>query len=196
MLKTSRKIYDWAAQKARSKNSVLWLGIVYLLELVFFLPLDALLMLFCMENPSKRYLYALVAATASVLCGFIGYLLGLFLWDAIGPVVIGHLVSPDFFNRLVEHYSLHQKTAVFVGSLLPIPFKAITLSAGFCKLALWPFITCVFLARILRFFIIAGMMHLWGSKVKEFIDRHFNRIVMAVGAKIALGLAFIWAIGH
>ena len=56
-----RRIYDWAAQKAYSPRSPLWLGFIFILEMFLFLPMDALLMLFCMHNPKQRYMYALVA---------------------------------------------------------------------------------------------------------------------------------------
>lgn len=196
MLRPIRKIYDWAALKANSRYSVLWLGSVFLLELILFLPLDALLMLFCMENPKKRFFYALVATLASSFIGVIGYFLGALLWDAIGSFIVNHLISESFFNRLVSHYNLYENWAVLLGSFLPIPFKAVTLSAGFCHLSFFPFIAFVFLARAARFLLIAKLMHVWGVQVKAFLDRHFNRIVVAVGAKIALTLSFFWALGH
>lgn len=196
MFKWVRKIYDWATQKAYSTKAPLWIGVVFLLELILFLPLDALLMLFCWENPKKRFIYAGIATLASTLVGLAGYLFGHLLWDAIGPFVIAHLISPAFFERLVSHYQSHQNLAVMVGSFLPIPFKAVSLSAGFCHLALMPYLIFVCLARAARFFLIAQMMFLWGDKIKAFVDRHFNRILVAIGAKIALTFTFFWALAQ
>jgi membrane protein YqaA with SNARE-associated domain len=190
----ARKIYNWAAAKAAHPYAPLWLGGAFLLELVFFIPLDALLMLFCLENPKRRFLYAFVATCASLLCGIMGYLIGLLLWDTIGPYIVGRLITPEFFNRLVEHYTHYEKLTIFFGSLLPIPFKAIALSAGFCKLAVIPFILCILAARALRFFLIAHLMSLWGEKIKAFIDRHFNRVLFAIGAKVVLGLTLFWCL--
>jgi membrane protein YqaA with SNARE-associated domain len=157
--------------------------------------MDGLLMLFCMHNPKRRFLYAFVATMASVFMGLIGYGVGYLLWDTIGPFITAHLISPDFFGRMIEHYHAYETSAVFVGSFLPIPFKAITLSAGFCQLSLSSFLTTVFLARGLRFFLLAEMMQRWGDPIKAFIDRHFNRLVMALGAKVALTIGFFWALG-
>jgi membrane protein YqaA with SNARE-associated domain len=196
MLKPIRKVYDWAASKANTPLAPLWLGVVFLLELFVFVPLDALLMLFCMENPKRRFLYAMIGSVASTISGIGGYLIGYLLWDSIGPFVIQHLISESFFNRLVDHYNSYQGLAVLVGSFLPIPFKAVALSAGFCHVSLLPFIGFVFLARVARFFLVAKLMHLWGPQIKAFLDRHFNRIVVAVGAKIALTLTFFWVLGH
>jgi len=196
MISRARKLYSWASQKAQDRFAAVWLGCVFLMELVLFVPLDAILALFCLENPSRRYLYASVATAASLITASAGYLLGALAWDAIGPFLLKHLMSADFFQRVCQHYQAYQNGAVFLGSLLPLPFKAVTLSAGVCNLSFAAFLGAVFCARSLRFFFIAKATHKWGDKIKNFIDRHFGRLVVAVGAKIAAGLAFFWALAQ
>jgi hypothetical protein len=39
------------------------------------------------------------------------------------------------------------------------------------------------------------MMQRWGDRIKGFIDRHFNSLLVAFGAKVALTFAFFWALG-
>ena len=133
-MQSAKESLCWAASKASiPSSSPLWLGLIFLSELFLFLPLDAMLMMFCMQNPARRYLYAAIATLASVFIALIGYGIGYLLWDTLGPYIVGHVISVDFFNRLVQHYNEHEGLAVFVGSILPIPFKAVTLSAGFCS---------------------------------------------------------------
>ncbi|MBS0649140.1 MAG: DedA family protein [Verrucomicrobia bacterium] len=190
----AKKIYEWASRKANSPFAPLWLGVLFFLELVFILPMDAILLLFCLENPKRRYLYALVATVGSISCAVVGYFLGKAAWDFLSPYVLDRMISTSFFERICNHYLSHQHPAVFVGSLLPIPFKAVTLSAGVCKLALLPFLGMVLLARSARFFLIAKVVQRWGVQIKSFVDKHFHRFIVAVGAKIALALTFFWAL--
>ncbi len=190
----AKKIYAWASRKANSRFAPLWLGTVFFLELFFILPMDSILMLFCLENPKRRYTYAFVAGAASVASAFVGYYIGLAAWDFVSPYVLDHLISTTFFERIHGHYLDYQHWAVFLGSLLPIPFKAVTLTAGVCELALIPFILAVGLARMARFFLIAKAVQRWGVQIKNFVDKHFHRVVYAVGAKIALALGFLWAL--
>lgn len=192
MFQPVRNVYNWAAAKSYSPRSHWWLGLVFLSELIFFLPLDGLLILFCMHNPQKRFIYASLATLASILVAFIGYEIGFVVWDSLGPYIVGHLVSEKTFHHIVTSYNTHEHVAVFTGSLLPIPFKAITVSAGFCQLALAPFLLFVGLARALRFFFLAELMYHFGDGLKNFIDRHFNRIVMVIALKIALTVGFFW----
>lgn len=196
MQQSARRIYDWACQKAYSPRAPWWLAFIFILEMFLFLPMDALLMLFCMHNPERRYTYAFVATVTSIVIGLIGYGVGFLLWDAVGDFVTRYLVSPDFFNRLVEHYNQHEGLAVFLGCFLPIPFKAVTISAGFCKLSISGFVIAMFFSRALRFFLIAELMNRWGSKIKSFIDRNFGGLLWAFGIKTALTVAFFWVLGN
>jgi membrane protein YqaA with SNARE-associated domain len=190
----AKKIYDWASRKANSPFAPLWLGVIFFLELFFLLPMDAILLVFCLENPRRRYMYAIVATAASIASAVAGYFIGLAAWDFVSPYVLDHLISTSFFERIHGHYLDYQHWAVFLGSFLPVPFKAVTLTAGVCELALIPFILAVGLARFTRFFLIAKAVQHWGIQIKAFVDKHFHRFVIAVGAKIALALGFLWAL--
>lgn len=195
-MKPARMVYEWACQKAFSPRAPLWLALIFFLEMFLFLPMDALLMLFCLHNPQRRFVYATVATLSSLVIGLIGYGIGYLLWDTVGQFVIDHLISKEFFHRLVDHYNTHEFAAVFFGSFLPIPFKAVTISAGFCKISLSGYLFSMFLARALRFFLIAECMQRWGTPIKAFIDRHFKSLVLAVGAKIVLTFGFFWVLGN
>ncbi len=194
-MKPASRIYTYFSQKVSSSYAPLWLGVLFLLEIGLFIPLDAVLMLFCLENRSKRFLYAAIAVVASTMSGVVGYFLGLFLWDHIGSFVLTHLVSQDFFARLVTKYEHYEHAVVFIGSALPFPFKAIALSAGFCKVSFFSFVTAVFLARFCRFFFLAHVLGIWGIQVKSFMERHFHRVLYVVAAKIVIIGLLLWIIG-
>ena len=190
------KLFNWAIQKTESSKAPLWVGIIFFLELFLFIPLDAVLMFFCLQNRKKTFLYVAIAALASTLSGLIGYLLGHFLWDLVGPYVVPHLISTVAFDRISHHFQIYGSWAVFIGALIPFPLKALSLSAGVFQLGLWPFFVYFMGARLLRFLLIGGAMVLWGEKVKEFVDRHFHRIVMVIGAKVAVAFLFFWALAR
>jgi membrane protein YqaA with SNARE-associated domain len=194
MFSTARKFYQWASAKAKERLAPLWLGLIFLSELIFFIPMDAILLMFCLENPSRRYFYALMATVASIVTGVIGYCLGHAAWDFLEPYILDRWISSAFFNRLCDHYQAAEGWAVFIGAFLPVPYKAITLSAGVCHLPLVPFLGAIIGARLLRFFLIAKATEKWGLQIKAFIDKHFHRFVIAVGIKIAFVISFFWAL--
>jgi membrane protein YqaA with SNARE-associated domain len=196
MAANTGRLYQWALERTESRLAPLWIGLIFFLELLLFIPLDAILMFFCLQNRKRIFLYVLIAATASTLSGLCGYLLGHFLWDMIGSYVVPHLISASVFERFAVHYQVYEDWAIFIGSFLPLPMKLISLSAGIFHLGLPSFLAFIFLARLLRFSIVGGAMYLWGEKVKNFIDRHFRGLFIIIAAKIALGFAFFYAIAQ
>ncbi len=192
----SKKFYDWAVQKADSKRSSFWIGVLFLAELVLFVPLDAILLFFCLHRRSKTLPYVAIAIISSTLSAAFGYLIGYFLWDTIGPFVIKYLIAEEAMLKMATHYQNYQNLFAFLGALLPFPLKALTLSAGFCSLSFFPFVVSIFGARMLRFFLVGGSALLWGEQVKEFTQKHFHKIFLLLGTKIALVFFFLWKIAH
>ncbi len=196
MKKSTTKLYNWALLKASSTRAPLWLALLFALELFLLIPLDAVLMFFCLQKRSNILLYIMIATLASTLSGLVGYLFGHFLWDLIGGWVVPHLISTSTFARFSAHFQLYETGAVFLGGLLPFPLKALSLVAGVFHLGILPFITYLAAARLLRFALIGCTMALWGERVKLFVDRHFHRIFMVLGAKIAAALLFFWVLAR
>lgn len=190
------KLYTWAIQKANSPKAPLWIGLLFFLELILFIPLDAILMFFCLQNRSKIFLYVAIATIASLASGIVGYLLGHCLWDLIGGYIVPHFISNAQFDRISGHFQVYENWAIFFGSLFPFPLKALSLTAGVFHLGIIPFTAFMGSARLLRFLLIGGAMAIWGEKVKDFVERHFHRILMVVGAKVAVALIFFWALAR
>ena len=188
------RLYNWATEKATSSKSPLWIGLLFFLELFLLIPLDAVLMFFCLQNPRKTFLYIGIAALMSTISGIMGYLLGHFLWDLIGSYVVPNLISQSFFERLSNQLQSHTSWAVFFGSLFPFPLKAISLTAGAFHLSLAGFISGLLAARLLRFTFLGAILLFWGEKAKIFLDRHFHHLSLIIGVKIAAAVLFFWFI--
>lgn len=186
------KIYNWATEKASSTKAPLWIGLLFFLELFLLLPLDAVMIFFCLQNPRKTFLYVVITALMSTLSGVVGYFLGHFLWDLIQPYVVPYLISASFFERLSTHLQAYSSWTVFLGALLPFPIKAISLASGAFHLNLTGFIVGLLAARLIRFTFIGCLVLLWGEKVKVFLDKHFHNISVAIGIKIIAAILFFW----
>ena len=173
-----RKLYDWMGEKVKSPYADYWLGIFFFIEAVFFIPVDPLLILYCIHNRSKSIYYATLATLSSVAGGLFGYFIGASLWNSVGIKLVSWIISESSFNNAVENYKIYQNWAVFIAGFTPIPYKAITISAGFCGLSIVPFITFSLISRGSRFFLLAGTIRIWGKQVKGFIDQYFNQLVV------------------
>lgn len=186
-----RKLYDWMGAQVHKKHAEPILGFLFYLEAIFFLPTDPMLILYCIERQERAVRYATIATIASVLGGVTSYALGFTLWYYWGESIIhskavNYILSPKNFESLRQIYQQHEWLAILTAGFSPIPYKAATLSAGFCQLSLFPFITCSIIARGARFFLCAGVIKIFGIQIKNIIDRYFNLIALMTIGIVAL----------
>ena len=191
---TTQPLYQWALRKAHSPRAPFWVALLFGFELILFIPLDAVLMFFCLQKRERTVLYVFLAAAFSVLSGIMGYLVGCFLWDLVGPYVVPYLISQSFFTKIAGHFQAHESWAVFLGALLPFPLKALSLTAGVFQLSFGSFVGYIAAARSVRFLFVGGAMFLGGERVQRFVERNFSRIMLLLGAKAALIFFTIWAL--
>lgn len=188
----TERLYRWTLKKAESSRAPYWLALVFALEIFLFIPLDPILIFCILQNRKNAWTYALIAALASCCSAALGYLVGHFLWDLASPYLIPQWISATTFDRIVSHVEHYEGWAIWLGAALPFPLKVLSLGAGVLQIGLTPFLLYFLLARLSRFCSIALSLWIWGDKVKTFLDRHFHRVFLLLGAKMALALGCIW----
>jgi membrane protein YqaA with SNARE-associated domain len=187
-----KRIYDWMGEKVHSPHALSWLCALFFIESFCFpIPVDPFLILFCIHNHRKGFFYAGAATIASVLGGLAGYAVGALLWTSCGTFIVTHILSMQTFEKARLLYVQYNHWAVLIAAFTPIPYKAITISAGFCHLPLLPFLLCSFIGRGARFFLIALLIRLWGPQIRFFIDRYFNWLITLFVGLIMLGAWFL-----
>ncbi len=122
------------------------LGFLFFLEAIFFVPTDPILILYCIKQRERALFFATVATLGSVLGGITSYCIGFALWQTAGEQIIhNHLVnyvlSPKHFYSLSSRFQQNEWLAILIAGFTPVPYKAATLAAGFCKISFIP-LTC------------------------------------------------------
>ena len=177
-MKIVRRWYDWIGSQVHQPYAVPLLGFLFFIESIILIPIDPLLALYCIEYPSRSWYFAGIATIASVGGGLISYAIGAFCWDIVGYKIVTLFFSPESFIYAKELCCTYQAYALLIGGLLPIPYKLLTLSAGFLRFPILSFIIYSTIARSMRFFLIATVFHYSGQSIKQFIDRHLTRLVL------------------
>jgi membrane protein YqaA with SNARE-associated domain len=187
-----RNIYDWMAKQVHTSYATPFLSFLFFIEAtIFFIPVDPLLILYCVEHRSRSLYYATIATFSSVIGGVFGYAIGFTLWQALGSWIVHYIISPDTFAKVVTWFTEYENIAVLIAGFTPVPYKAVTIGAGFCKLPIIPFVAYSFIARGARFYLLAIVISIWGEQIKEYIDRYFNLLVILFVLIVALS---IWLI--
>lgn len=189
-----RRLYDWVLHWADTRHGPKALGALSFAESSFFpIPPDPLLMALCLGAPKRSFRFALITTLTSVAGGILGYLLGAWAWQFLGPLFFQYVpgVTPEAFGRVQELYERWDFWAVFMAGLTPIPYKVFTLSSGVFAISFPIFVVASFLSRGLRFFVVAGLIHAFGEPIARFIDRYFNLLTWVFAALLIGGFLLV-----
>lgn len=141
-----------------------------------FPPPDVMLAPMSLANPRRAWWYAALTTITSVLGGLMGYVIGLFFFELIEPLLHNYGYW-DKYLKAVSKFNEWGVWAVFIAGFSPIPYKIFTISAGALQMALAPFVIASLLGRGARFFLVAGLM-VWGG---ERMERHLRQYVDLIG---------------
>ena len=170
-----RSLYNWTLKKAGHKYSSWILSIVSFSESSFFpIPPDVLLIPMIIAKRTKAWTYALICTLSSVIGGVAGYAIGFFLFNSIGILIVEFYHLSNSFNTFENYYKKYGILIVLGAGFTPFPFKFITIASGVFSLNIFLFILTAFVARGLRFYLLACLLFIFGEKIKILIDKYFN----------------------
>lgn len=186
-----RALYEWTMDKAAHPKAVWWLAFFSFIEASFFpIPPHPLLGLMCLAEPKKAIRFALVATIASVLGGLFGYGIGYFLYEAVGTWMLGVLGLTESFPVAACYIREQGAMAVFFAAGTPVPFKLMTITAGFVEMNLITFTLAAIAGRALIFMVVGILFQIFGAPIKAIIDKYLGLlttvfVVLVVGGFIA-----------
>lgn len=187
-----RRLYAWVCHWAETPYGAPALFILAFCESSFFpIPPDVLLVALGVGLPRKSLKFALVCSIGSVLGGCLGYLIGLKFMDVIGLEIIRFYGLFDKYDYIRELYTQYDAWAIGIAGFTPIPYKVFTISAGAFKINFPVFVVASLVSRSARFFIIAGMLYVFGPQIKGFIERYFNALAVAFTVLLVAGFVLI-----
>jgi membrane protein YqaA with SNARE-associated domain len=186
-----RKLYDWVMNLAGSRHAPAALAVISFAESSFFpIPPDVMLAPMVLAKPNRAFLYAGLCTAASVAGGLLGYFIGLHL-QPVGLFILkvfGHPQGQAEFQHWFDKWGLW---VILIKGATPIPYKLVTITAGFAKFSLFTFIWASVLTRGFRFFAVAAILKYFGPAMLKEFERRLNLyailgIIVLVGGFVAL----------
>jgi membrane protein YqaA with SNARE-associated domain len=184
-----RRLYDWVLHWAYTPYAIPALFLLSFAESSFFpIPPDVLLIALCIGNVKRGYTYATWCSVASVLGGIAGYGIGMFLWEieAVSGFFLTYAFDQATFDAVGRYYKEYDFWIVFIAAFTPIPYKAITITAGVFATNFPMFVIASVIGRSARFFLVAWLFRRFGPPIKDFIERRFG-LVTVVGTAMLIG---------
>ena len=155
-------------------------------SIVFPIPPDPLLIALALRNTDAALAFAGVTTAGSVLGGIAGHWLG----GRFGTPMLRRLDSGRV-ERVGELLRRHGFWAIVLAGLTPIPYKVFTIAAGVFELPRTQFIVASIIGRGARFFLIGGLIFLWGDRLQGFLEERLDIVLVVFGVLLIVALA-IW----
>ena len=186
-----RKLYDWVIALARSRHAPIALAVVSFAESSFFpVPPDVMLAPMVAARPNRAFVYAGICTAASVIGGMLGYAIGVFM-EPLGEAILrifGHADGRAEFQHWFDKWGLW---VILIKGATPIPYKLVTITAGFARFDLFTFVWASILTRGFRFFAVATVLKFYGPQILEQVEKRLNVfavlfLVVLVGGFVAI----------
>lgn len=189
-----RRLYDWTLSWAERPGGAWALFFIAVIESsVFPIPPDVLLLALCVGVPRKSLRFALICSAGSVLGGMLGYAIGYGAWHAVRDIFIPYVFPQATFDKVAALYQGNAFVAVLTAAFTPIPYKVFTIAAGVFDVNFWTFLLASMVGRSGRFFMVAGLIFIFGARIKALIEKYFDWFAWAL---LALGIAGFLAIKY
>ncbi len=183
------RLKDQSQQFAHQPFATLALFLIAFLESSL-LPIapDLLLIPLCLARPKRSFWYALVVALGSTLGAILGYYIGLKMFDTVGAELLNFFSWHSVFENVLSKYREHAVSALLFAGFLPIPFQVFTIAAGWGNtIPLATFVAATFGGRLIRFFLVGGLLFVFGETAKVLLEKYFGKTVLIVGT-----LLIVW----
>ena len=191
-----QRLYDRTMSLASHRHAMRVLAAVSFAESsVFPIPPDAMLIPMVLAHRDRAWRMAAVCTVASVLGGILGYIIGYFLFEAVGRPILDFYGFQEEFQRFADAYNRWGLWIILIKGLTPIPYKIVTIASGVAQFDPVVFILASIATRGARFFLVAALLRRFGPPIRSFVEKNLTAVATAallliVGGFVAVKYLF------
>ncbi|MGP9766848.1 YqaA family protein [Halomonas sp. AOP13-D3-9] len=188
----SKRTKQWFERINRSKNMLWLLGTLSFLETIILpIPLELVLIPLMAVNRQRLWLLALVTTAGCLVASLVGYSIGLVLYESVGTWFIESMGMQNSYQAFQTFFDQYGFAAILAIGILPIPFQVAMITAGLSGYPIMLFVLATLIARGLRYFGLAWLVHRFGHRVLVLWKRHALVTSLVAGGvvlAVALGM--------
>ena len=188
-----RRLYNWTISWADRPGGTWALFLIAFAESSFFpIPPDVLLLALCFGAREKWAKYALVCTAGSVLGGIAGWMIGWGLAESVAKPLLA-IFDPENHtqDKIQLWYQEYGFLGILIAAITPIPYKVFTIASGMFSYSLPLLIVASIVGRGFRFFVVAGIIRIFGPTVRPFIEKNLEWCFLAGGALLVGGFVAV-----
>ena len=191
-----RRLYDWTLSLAGTRHAEKALAGISFAESSFFpIPPDVLLIPMVLAKRENWLRIAILCTLSSVAGAFLGYAIGMFLYETVGVPILAFYGKVDAFEQISAWYNTWGGWGVLFAAVTPFPYKVLTIFSGATGLNFLVFTIVSIIGRAARFFLVAFLLYRWGEPIRVFIEKYLNLLfilfmVLLIGGFVAIRYVF------
>jgi membrane protein YqaA with SNARE-associated domain len=187
-----QRLYHRVLALAASPRAPWWLAAIAFAESSFFpIPPDVLLVPMALARPERAWRFATICTLASVAGGVLGYCIGYALFEVVATPLLHAYHYEAAFERFRQTYAEYGLWVILIKGLTPIPYKIVTIASGAAAFSFPVFVAASVVTRGARFFLLATLLHFYGERVRDFIERRLTLVTSLVALGIVAGFVVI-----
>lgn len=189
---TTKRTRVWFERINGSKNMLWLLGTLSFLETIILpIPIELVLIPLMAANKQRIWLLAAVTTAGCLIASLVGYGVGMLLFQSIGTWFIEFMGMQNSYQAFQTFFEQYGFIAILCIGILPIPFQVAMITAGLSGYPILLFVLAALMARGVRYFGLAWLVHRFGHRVLVLWKRHALVTSLVAGVfvlMLALGM--------
>jgi membrane protein YqaA with SNARE-associated domain len=185
------KLQNYLLKKSDSTGALWAIFLLTVCESIFlFVPPEVFMTPTVVANKKKAVPVVVVTALGSLIGGIIAYLIGFWIFETVGTFLIENFSSWERFEMAQALFAKHGLFIIFLAAFTPVPYKLLTLCAGFLMFNPFLYLGVSAIFRTLRFAILGALLWRFQEQANEIVKKYFWPLtlaaVLAAGAGIVM----------
>lgn len=195
MKSPKRSAVHYLQRLNRSRHSLWLISLMSFLETIIVpIPIEVVLIPYMAANRRRLWLIATLVLAACVAASLVGYGIGYLFYQSVGAWAIETFGWQQAYESYRQLFQSHGFVAILLVGILPIPFQIAMIAAGLSGYPIWLFVLATLIARGLRYYGLAWLVHAFGEEAKHWWRRHAVLTSLGAAAVVAafvLGTNFL-----
>jgi membrane protein YqaA with SNARE-associated domain len=176
----------WSASLSTSRSGLWMIGVASFLETIIVpIPIEIVMIPYMLARRDLLWRIAAVTTLGCLLAATFGYGLGYFFYDSVGRGLIELMNWQDDYATFQNWFDAQGFWAILAIGIAPIPFQVAMLVAGVAGYPLLLFILAATIARGIRYFGLAYLVHRYGERAMTIWEE--NRLKAGIGVLVLIG---------
>lgn len=187
----SKRAKRWFDRLNGSKHMMWFLGVLSFLETIIIpVPIEVILIPLMAINRKRLWTIATVTTAGCLLASIVGYGVGMVLYQSLGTWFIETMGMQSAYESFQGFFDQYGFIAILALGILPIPFQVAMITAGLSGYPFLLFVLAAVIARGLRYYGLAWLVHQFGERAQTLWERHAIITSLALAA-IVIGFSLL-----